>query len=113
MIRGGGNRARWTDEDGEKALEAINAQRAVTEIVKHHRQQTSATGSKLKDKEGQLQSKPCNEVAVARLAAAEAAKTGYTQREYRNRRRQFRKVCVRVCSQLSACAQGNPSLNSL
>lgn len=107
MIAGGENRARWTDEDGEKALEAIHAQRTINEVVKHHRNNQQAHGSgsahskaarnnEDAETEDALNAGSSEADAVARLAAAEAAKCGYTRRQYRTRCRQFRKVRLRT-----------------
>lgn len=115
MIAGGDNRSRWAHEDGDKALEAIHEQRAITEIVKHHRANPcmSARSSRSKtvkfstralpavpedpplEEEEPLLPRSREASAVAKLAAAEAVKCGYTRGQYNSRRRQFRKVRLR------------------
>lgn len=110
MIAGGQVRARWADEDGEKALEAIHAQRTVTDIVRHHRtamesfaatrnsyskSSRRSTDAPLDGADAELPAGSSEAGAVAKLAAAEAVKYGYTRRQYKSRRRQFRKVCLK------------------
>jgi hypothetical protein len=108
MIAGGDNRDRWTHDDGRKALQAIHAQRIINEIVNQHRnrlQSSTDTDSCLTDAlrsvdaavqaaEGPVHLAAGEARALAQLAAAEVARNGYTRRQFKTRRRQFRKVWV-------------------
>ena len=112
MIAGGVNRARWTRTYGDQALDAINAQRAITEIVKLHRhnqQSVRAHSSRSKaarwseaamaqEGDEDLEGESTEASAVAKLAAVEAGKCGYTRRQLKNRQRQFRKVRSRLAA---------------
>jgi hypothetical protein len=110
MMAGGERRERWAEEEGARALEAIQSQRAITEIVSHHRHNLkagtfgthgasaarqlkrlpTATLSRFDWESGATHGSP--DEAIMRLAAAEADKGGRSHRAYRLRRRKFRKV---------------------
>jgi hypothetical protein len=106
MIAGGVSRGRWTDDDGRKALEAIHAQRTVNEIVNHRRNRLQSTTARhfrpkaimrsadaaVHVAEGSLHVGSSEARVVAKLAAVDAATCGYTRKQYKTRRRQFRKV---------------------
>eukprot|EP00892_Ulva_mutabilis_P007226 jgi/Ulvmu1/4876/UM020_0162.1 len=111
MIAGGDRRVRWAHDEGDKALEVIESQRALARMVMRHQKilkrrssillrPSDIANSKLQGGLSGLVSHRSSTLTrqdtFARLAAAEVLKVPVTRNHYGDRRKRFRKM-LKTC----------------